>query len=55
MAIGYYRLLEDGYRERYGKWLLDRMGDWDRKCVWVIIWLQDIIRFWDIYRKMDGK
>ena len=31
------------------------MGFWYSKCVWDMTWLQDIIRFWDIYRKRDGK
>ena len=31
------------------------MGIWDSKCVWHIIWLQDTIRFQDIYKKRDGK
>ena len=31
------------------------MGIWDSKCVWNIIWLQDTIGFWDIYRKRDAK
>ena len=31
------------------------MAIWDSKCVWYILWPQDIIGFWDIYRKMDGK
>ena len=28
---------------------------WDSKCVWDIIWLQDSLGFWDIYRKGDDK
>ena len=31
------------------------MGIWDSKCVWDIIWLQDIRGFQDIYRKKDGE
>ena len=31
------------------------MDIWDSKCVWNIIWLQDIIEFQDIYKKIDGK
>ena len=46
--------LQDIYRKRDGKWLLDSMGIWDSKCAWDIIWLQDAIEFQDIYRKRDG-
>ena len=31
------------------------MSIWDSKCVLDIIWLQDSIKFQDIYRKRDGK
>ena len=31
------------------------MRIWDSKCVLDIIWLQDTIGFYDIYRKRDGK
>ena len=37
--------------KRDGKWLLNSMRIWDRKCVWNIIWLYDSMSFLDVYRK----
>ena len=31
------------------------MSIWDSKCVWDITWLQDTIRFQDVYKKRDAK
>ena len=44
-----------GIWDREGKWILDSISIRDSKYVWYIIWLQNTIRYQDIYRKRDRK